>query len=132
MATATLSPYKNNTTTQSFVLQQTSEKKTTWIVSGRSISAPYSLSVERKPANANSPSNDHVILRATRMEMNSTTGKLATLQVTLDISIPKDQAVLTPAVQKELLSVVASSLNESTAMEATSANITALIEGRDL
>lgn len=132
MATATLSPYKNNTQTQAFVLQQTSEKKTTWIVSGRTISAPYSISVERKPANTNSSSNDHVILRVTRMEMNSTSGKLATSQITTDASIPKDQSVLTPAVQKEMLSIMASLLNEATAMEATNANITAIIEGRDL
>lgn len=132
MASSSLTLYKNNTQTQVFDLQQTSAMMTKWIASGRSLSTPYFISVERKLANANSSSNDHIILRAGRTEANASTAKLATSLVTLDVSVPKDQSILTPTVQKELLSLVASALNEATAMEATSANITKLIEGRDL
>lgn len=132
MATETLTLYKNNTQTQAFGLAQTSATKTVWLAAGRAISLPYSVSVERKPTSANSASNDHVVLRVSRVEANASTGKLASLPITLDISIPKDQSVLTLAVQKEMLCVLASALNEATAMEATNANITKLIEGRDL
>lgn len=132
MATETITAYEANAGTKSFVLANTNSVKTSWIVSGRAIALPYSLSVERKLSQPNSPSNDHVILRVGRVEQNATTGKLATFQATLDISIPKDQSVLSPAEQKKAISLLASILNENTAMEATNANITKLIEGRDL
>lgn len=132
MATDTITAYKNNTQTTVFLLQNSSATKTTWLVSGRAIALPFNLSVERKPSANNASTNDHVVLRLSRVEQNSSTGKLATLQVSLDLSLPKDQSVLTAGVQKELISCLASILNESTAMEATSANITKLIEGRDL
>lgn len=132
MATETITAYEASTGTKSFLLRQTSATKTEWIISGRAISAPFNLILERKPSNNNSPSNDHVLLRVSRMEPNATTGKLATFQATLDLSIPKDQSILSPAEQKKVISLLASILNEGTAMEATSANITKLIEGRDL
>jgi len=102
-----------------------------FMVAGRSLGAPFELEQVRK-VNANSLSNDHSIVRLTRKEANAATGKLATLQVTLDVSIPKDTTVLTQIEQKKLVSLLVSLLNESTAMEATNANITAIIEGRDL
>lgn len=132
MATETLTAYKDNTTTNSFLLQQTSAAKTVWIYPGRAISAPYSISVERKLTNGNSPSNDHVILRISRIETNVSTGKPATFQASLDLSIPKDQSIHTPSEMKNVVAVLASLLNEGTAMEATSANRTKLLEGRDL
>lgn len=132
MATETITAYESNVATSVFVLAQTGATKTEWRKTGRALALPYSLSVERKIGNSNSPSNDHIVLRVSRVEANATTSKLATFQVSLDISIPKDQTVLTPAEQKKALSIIASILNEGTAMEATNANITKLIEGRDL
>lgn len=132
MATETLTAYEANVGTQSFVLKQTGSDKTVWIKAGREISIPYTVNVERKLSNSNSKSNDRVVLRVSRVERNASTGVLATLQATLEISIPKDQSILTATEQKKLVSIVASILNEGTAMEATNANITKLIEGRDL
>lgn len=132
MATTTLTAYTTNTLTQAFELQSTSETKTVWIATGREIACPYTVSVERKKASSNSPSNDHVVLRVTRIERNATTGKLATFQSSLDLSIPKDQSILSATEQKKAISWISSCLNEGTAMEATNANITKLIEGRDL
>lgn len=132
MATDTITAYETNAATQSFTLAQVSKDSTTWIKSGRAISLPYKLEVIRKIGNSNASANDHVSLRVTRVEANATTGKLATFQVTLDISIPKDQSILSATEQKKAISLIASVLNEGTAMEATNANITKLIEGRDL
>lgn len=101
------------------------------MVAGRALGAPFEVEQVRK-VNASSLSNDHSIIRLTRKEANVATGKLATLQVTVDVSIPKDVTILTPTEQKKAISLICSLLNESTAMEATNANITAIIEGRDL
>jgi len=132
MASSTLSPYKNNSTTQVFTLTQTGPELTSYKVSGRDLSCPYVIDVQRKLAKSGATANDHIVLRVARTERNTTTSKLATCQVLVDISIPKDTSVLTATTQKEILSVVSSILNESTAMEATTVAITALIEGRDL
>lgn len=131
MASSTLNPYVDNTNHQALVLKSTSEGGAVFMVSGRSLGIPFELEQVRK-VNANSLSNDHSIVRLTRKEANAATGKLATLQVTLDVSIPKDVTVLTLTEQKKLVSLLVSLLNESTAMEATNANITAILEGRDL
>jgi hypothetical protein len=132
MASATLAPYKTNAATQSFTLVSSGTTGATWKATGRDLSTPYVISVERKLSTSTSTTNDHIVVRIARTERNTTTSKLATCQVLLDVSIPKDTSVLTAAVQKEILSCVSSLLNENTAMEATSVNITALIEGRDL
>jgi hypothetical protein len=54
------------------------------------------------------------------------------MQANLDISIPKDTSIIDGDEQVKLISVLASLLNEATAMEATDANITKLVEGMDL
>jgi hypothetical protein len=131
MASATLNPYVDNTNHQALVLKSTTDLGAVFMVSGRALGAPFELELIRK-VNPNSLSNDHSIVRLTRKEANAASGKLATLQVTLDCSIPKDVTVLTLTEQKKLVSLLVSLLNESTAMEATNANITAILEGRDL
>lgn len=131
MASSSLNPFVDNTNHQLFALKSTSSDGSTFMVAGRSLGAPFELTFERK-VNPNSLSNDHSIVRLTRKEANASTGKLATMQVTLDVSIPKDVTVITTTEQKKLVAILASLLNESTAMEATSANITAILEGRDL
>lgn len=127
-----LTPYYDNTNQTTFVQASASEKITKWIESGLDIACPHKVEVIRKLTPPTSNSNDHVILRVSKTMRNATTSKLATMQVSLDISIPKDTSELDSTEQKALVSELASLLNEATAMEATSANITALIEGRDL
>lgn len=130
MASQTLTLYVTNAATQALVLKTNTANGAIWMVSGRNIAQPFEIETIRK-VNPNSLSNDHSIVRLTRKEANASTGKLATFQITLDVSIPKDTSILTLAEQKKLLSAIASLLNESTAMEATTANITAVLEGRD-
>lgn len=131
MASSIINPYVDNTNHQALVLKSTTESGAVFMVAGRSLGAPFELEQIRK-VNSNSLSNDHSIVRLTRKEANAATGKLATLQVTLDVSIPKDVSVLTLTEQKKLVSLLVSLLNESSAMEATNVNITAILEGRDL
>jgi len=132
MASATLSPYKSSAGTQAFVLTSTSATGARYQVSGREIACPYVVEIQRKLTASGASTNDHVTVRIARTERNATTSKLATCQALLDISIPKDQSIIGATMQKEILSVLASLLNESTVMEATTVAMTALIEGRDL
>jgi hypothetical protein len=100
------------------------------MVAGRDLSCPHVLEIKRK-LNPNGTGNDHISVRIARTERNVTTGKLATCQVLLDYSIPKDTSILTQAIQKQIGACLASAFNEGTAMEATSVNLQALVEGRD-
>lgn len=131
MSSPSFSPYKNNTTTTVFTLASESPTGVKYLVSGRSIACPFSLEISRKLTAPNAAGNDEVSILVKRIEQNATSGKLATGFVKVTVSIPKDVSVITATVQKELMSVVASLFNESTAMEATTAFITALIEGRN-
>lgn len=130
MASASLNPFVDNTNHQALVLKSSTQTGSIWMVSGRNISLPFELETSRK-VNPNALSNDHSIIRLTRKEANASSGKLATFQATLDVSIPKDNTVITLAEQKKLVSLLVSLLNEGTAMEATNASITAVLEGRD-
>lgn len=131
MASQTLTLYKNNTQTQVFQLVGVSSDGARYMAAGRPIACPFVIEIKRK-LNLAGTGNDHVGVRIARTEQNATTGKLATCQYLLDISIPKDQSILTQVVQKELGAILASLFNESTAMEATTVALTALVEGRDL
>lgn len=132
MASSSIQPYKNNTTTETFTLVSSEKDGASYKVAGRPLANPYEVVIQRKLTAPSKKSNDHVVLRIYRTEPNADTGILATGQVTLDISIPKDQTVITATVMTELISELSSLLNEATAMEATTANIDALIEGYDL
>lgn len=131
MASSSLNPFVDNTNHQAFVLKSTSPDGAVFMVSGRNLGAPYEIEQIRK-INPSSLSNDQSIIRLTRKEANAATGKLATFQATLTVSVPKDNTVITLAEQKKALAIIASLLNESTAMEATNANITSILEGRDI
>lgn len=131
MSSTTLSPYKDSTTTIVFNLVSESPNGVTYLVSGRSISRPFTLTVTRKLTALNAAGNDEITIQVKRTEQNATSLKLATAYAKLTISIPKDQSVLTSTVQKELMAVIASLCNESTAMEATTAFMSAIIEGRN-
>lgn len=132
MSSSTITPYVTNAATQAFSLVSESATGAKYMVAGREIGLPYVVEVTRKLTAPGATSNDHVGIRIARTERNATTAKLATCQVLLDISIPKDATVITQTEQKKLLSALASLLNEYTAMEATTASITALVEGRNL
>lgn len=130
MATSTLSFYKTNSTQVSFSLVSTSSEKSIWKVASRSLSTPLSLEISRKLSSGNA--NDHITVRIAQVERNASTAQLATAQVLLDISVPKDQSILTQTVIVELLGLLSSLLDDSTALQATSANRTAIADGRDL
>lgn len=132
MASSNLQPYRNNSNQETFVLANQSASGATYKVASRPLSQPYQISIERKLSAAGSNANDRVILKSLRTELNESTGKLATMSVKCEISIPKDDSVITKTVQAELVAVIASLLNEATAMEATKVNINALIDGMDL
>lgn len=132
MASSTLTPYKDNTNQVTFTLVSTGADGATYSVSGRSISQPHMVKIKRKFTNPGAPGNDRIEISVIRTEANATTGKLATLVAGAYVSIPKDDSVLTNAVQKEALAIVASLINESAAMQATTTAITAIVEGRDL
>lgn len=132
MASQTLSPYKNNTSTETFSLQSVASTGATYLVAGRALSQPYTLTIQRKLTAPSAAGNDRVEVRVSRTEANASTGKLATLTAVLSISIPKDISILDADAQAEAVSILSSLINESTAMEATKVAITALIEGRDI
>lgn len=130
MASSSLTPYSDNSTQVTFNLVTTSQNKSTYIVGGRPFAQPYMLEITRKASSGRS--NDHIGVRIARVEANATTNVLATGQVNLDISIPKDQSVLDNTALIGMLGVLASVLDQSTALNASAANRTALVEGRDL
>jgi len=101
-------------------------------VSGRALASPYSIEINRKIGPVSATGNDHVIVRVSKTDPNSTTAKPATVLCTLDISIPRDNATVTPTEVLACVGVLASLLNDCAALAATSVNRTALIEGRDL
>jgi len=130
MPTSTLNPYYDATHQGAFSLVTSSDKGALWLTSSRPLACPSSMEIIRKLTPPNSLANDHIIVRLVDTEQNATTAKLATFSATLDISIPKDQSVCTSTVQKIMLAYLASMLNDSAVMGATSVNRTALLEGR--
>lgn len=131
MASATLTLYKNNTQTDVFSLAAQSAVGASYLVAGRTLSAPKVITVDRK-INSNARANDKVSAKLTHTEINTTSGLPATFSVEVIISVPKDTSILTATLQKEGCAIMASLLNDGTAMAATTVNRTALIEGRDL
>lgn len=132
MPTNSLTPYYNNTTQYTFVLVSTSDKVTSWKVSGRPLAQPFSLSIEKKIGATGQKTNDHVVVKVSKTDANSTSAELATCNVSMDISIPRDASAIAASEVIEMLGVLSSLLNDSTALAATTANRTALVEGRDL
>lgn len=132
MASSSLTPYKDNTNQVTFALVSQSANGATYKVAGRDLATPYLVEVQRKLTNPGATGNDHIVLRAARVERNVDTSKLATAQVLVDVSIPKDTSILDQTAQLELLAISSSLLNDATAMAATTANRSALIGGSDL
>lgn len=131
MSSSSFSPYKNNTTQVTFTLASESPTGVKYLVSGRSISQPFTLDITRKLTAPGAAGNDEVTILIKRVDQNATTLKLSTAFVKFTLSIPKDQSIVTATLQKELCALLASLFNESTAMEATTAFLTAIVEGRN-
>jgi len=129
---ATITPFYNASSGYTLVPVSEDDAGATYKVAGRDLATPLGIEIQRKLTAPTATGNDHVIVRAFRTERNASTGKLATCQVLLDISIPKDTSILTIAEQTKLVAAVASLLNEETAMGASLANIAALITGSNL
>lgn len=132
MASATLTPYYNNTQQQTFALVSTDKNGSVYRVAGRDLATPRQLEIIRKIGPTGAAGNDHITLKLTHVGKNSTTAKISAGSVTVDISCPRDTAAVSKGDMQAILSIISSLLNESTAMEATSVAITALTEGRDL
>jgi len=132
MASNSLTLYYDSATTRTFKLVSSGSSGAEYQVEGRDLATPYSITTTRKKTAPNAAGNDHIQVRVARTERNTSTQKLATMQVLLDISIPKDTSVITIAEQKKLLGECCSLLRDATANAATQANVTALIGGFDL
>lgn len=132
MASATLAPYKDNTSAVTFVLVSSGTSGSTYKVDSRDLACPYLIEIKRELTSGNATGNDHVKLRIARTERNATTTKLATMQVLVDVSIPKDTSILTITEQKYVLGVVASLINDCTVNAATTANRGKIVGGQDL
>jgi len=132
MASNTLTAYETATATKTFNLVTTSKEQTVWRASGRSLGQPYEVQIVRKIGNAGQKTNDNVQLRVLKTELDPATGLVATAHATLNISVPRNASLIPGAQIVQMMSVVASLLNDGTAVPSTSANKTALVEGRDL
>jgi hypothetical protein len=130
MASSSITLYSSNAASQAFSLVSSSVDKTVWKVANRPLSNALQLELTRKLTSGNK--NDHVIIRLSQVEANATTSQKATAQVLVDISVPKDQSILTPTVIVGLLGMVSSLLDDGTALQATSANRSAIADGRDI
>jgi hypothetical protein len=132
MASTSLTPFYASSGQYTFTLVTTSDSGATYKVAGRDLATPHLVEVQRKLTQPSALGNDHVVLRLARTERNTSTSKLATMQVLIDISIPKDTSILTIAEQTKMLATAQSLLNESTATEASLTAIAKLIGGSDL
>lgn len=132
MASSSLAPYKNNSTAVTFAYVGPISNGAQYKVSGRALACPHEITIEKFIGASGSAANDRVRITVRRVERNTTTDKLATLKTSLEISIPKDLSILDTTAQLEQLALMSSLLNDSTAMAATTAARTNIVEGRDL
>jgi len=132
MASSTLTLYKNHSDSLQFVLQTTSQDGASYVVAGRQLSQPYTVTVKRKLTAPGASGNDRVTLSVSRTEKTSATGKLATGSVSATISVPKDSTNVDRQGMEELISILRSALDDGSVRATTSANMDALLDGRDL
>jgi len=130
MPSSTLTLKKDTTNSVVFSIVSSSEFGAKYIVSGRPSSQPFGLEVQRVLTPPSSTSNDHMKIRIYRTDRNTDTGKLATGQVLVDLSIPKDNANITNTELIELLVMVGSLFTDGAAGSATTVNATAIVETR--
>lgn len=132
MPSSTISPKYGDTETTVFTLVSSSATGSKYQVSGRDLATPKGIEITRRLTQPSAQANDHIQLRIFHTERNATTMKLATAQVLVDISCPKDTSILTQAVQAQLLGCLSSILNDYAAVEDDRATNTALLSGMDL
>jgi len=132
MASASLTPYYNNSLQETFSLVSAGTDKTTWKVTGRDLALPKTLTIERKIGAPGKTANDHILIRISQSERNATTGLIATASATLDLSIARDTSVLNATAVRYLPRMIASLLNDSAACSATSNNASAIVAGLDV
>jgi len=132
MASSSLTPKYDNTNSYTFALVSTGIDGATYKVDARDLALPMVVEVKRNLTSSNKAGNDHVVVRMARTERNAASGKLATAQILVDISIPKDTSIITQAEQVKLIGAMASLLNDSSALAATTVARTGLVNGRDL
>jgi len=132
MPSASLAPYQSNSVQMTFTLQSSNSSGAAWLVTARPLANPYKVELIRKIAPPNSMANDHVILRVSRTDANSTSGKPATGSASLDISIPRDVATIDLSEMKAVVGILSSLLNDNAALAATDVNRSALLSGLDL
>jgi hypothetical protein len=111
-------------------LQYTNDKKTRWIVTGRSLAKPMFMEVERK-LSPNASANDHIIVRSGRTEQSTLSPyKLVTFTATLDLSIPKDLTGFTGGTTADIMEQIinlVSQVNNAAAANVANASNTGLV-----
>jgi len=134
MPSTSLTPYKDASNQITYTLMGSSPSNAKWSVSGYGLGVPRTLEQTVKIGPPGATGNDHVTLKLVQSDQNSSTGKNVTCSITVDISIPRDAATITPTEVGELLGVLSSLLNDAAAVEnyASATNRTALAEGRIL
>lgn len=130
MASSSLVLYVSNADTQEFVLVSSSVNMTVWKVANRPLSNPFTIELARKLTSGTK--NDHVTVRIARVEANASTSQKATAQVLIDVSVPKDQSILTGAEISKMLGAAASLLNDGNNLALTGTNRGAIVDGRDV
>lgn len=128
MPASSIAPYKNNTQTTTFGLASSGTNEVSYLESGNSMSEPHSITKSKKVSSGAANNLSTVVYK--RVKRNATTGKFATLQIKVEISIPQDNSTITNAMVIEGEGIVSSILNDATALAATTAERTALAEGR--
>lgn len=131
MASATLVPKTDASGTLTIELVSTSESGSVYRVSGRDLSVPYGMEVRRVLTQPSATGNDHIKVRLFRTEKHASTNKPATMQVLLDISVPKDNTVLNKTEQRKLVVALASLLGDCMAVT-NYTNVTKLLDAMDL
>jgi len=130
MPSSTLTLKKDSTNTVAFGIVTSSEYGAKYLVSGRAASQPFGLEITRQLSAPSSTMNDKMLIRMYRTDRNTDTGRLATGQVQVSISIPKDNQNITTTEIVEMLVMVGSLFNDGAAGAATAVNATALVETR--
>jgi len=135
MSSSSLTLAHSSSSTTLFALVGDNAAGSRYLVGGRLLTTPYTIEISRKLATPGSVGNDHIILKASRTQMNNATGKYGTSSVTVDLSMTRVVDTVTQAQCEELLGVIASLLNDSAVLAQTSASSAvrlALVEGRNV
>jgi len=134
MASSSVTLYHGDTENRVYALTQTSANKTEFRVAGLALAEPQMLTIERKIQPGNSKSNDQIIVTVSQVSRNTTSGLLATGKVSVNISVPRDNSIITQTVMSQLCKQIGSLFgNNCAALSADAAtSALALLGGSDL